>query len=70
MGAWHILNDIRSDQLLQQYQLDNSHVTFHENTYLRRYMYNRRFIHEINQILLQHTNQIQKYCCSKENTSC
>ena len=27
MGAWHILNDIRSDQLLQQYQLNNSHVS-------------------------------------------
>jgi hypothetical protein len=27
MGAWHILNDIRSDQLLQQTQLNNSHVS-------------------------------------------
>ena len=27
MGAWHILNDIRSDQLLQQYQLNNSQVS-------------------------------------------
>jgi hypothetical protein len=27
MGAWHVLNDICSDQVLQQYQLNNSHVT-------------------------------------------
>jgi hypothetical protein len=27
MGARHILNDIRSDQLLQQTQLNNSHVS-------------------------------------------